>query len=153
MSIDVVHGAHLQADAPRAFGRAFWRGLRCRCPNCGEGKLFTSYLKVTPACSVCGEDYTPQRADDAPPYFTIFIVGHLVVPPLLYVENHYSPELWIHFLTWIPLTALLCVLFLQPIKGAVVGWQWAQRMHGFDPTSDEARETKKLEAARLERLG
>ena len=59
------------------------RGLRGRCPRCGEGKLFRAFLKVDNNCSVCGLDYTPHRADDLPAYLVIVIVGHIMVPLIL----------------------------------------------------------------------
>ena len=60
--------------------QALKRGFRGRCPRCGEGKLFRAFLKVDNACSVCGQDFTPHRADDLPAYLVIVIVGHIVVP-------------------------------------------------------------------------
>ena len=116
------------------------RGMRCRCPACGEGRLFTSYLKVAPQCEACGEALHHHRSDDAPPYVTIMIVGHVVVPLLLWLELAYEPALWIHFALWLPLTLVMCLVLLPPVKGAVVGYQWALRMHGFDENSDEFRQ-------------
>ena len=123
--------------APRAPGEAMMRGMRCRCPRCGRGKMFAAYLKVADACDVCGEALHPHRADDAPPYVTIMIVGHIVVPLLVLVEEMYRPEVWIHLAVFLPLTLLLSLFLLPPIKGALVGLQWALRMHGFDPRSPE----------------
>ncbi len=118
---------------PRPYGAAFRNGLRGRCPKCGEGKLFRAYLKVQDNCPACGEALHHHRADDAPPYFTILIVGHLVVPAALAVETAYTPPYWLHFSIWIPMILGLCLAMLPPIKGAIVGWQWANYMHGFDP--------------------
>jgi uncharacterized protein (DUF983 family) len=118
---------------PRAFGTAFRRGLRARCPKCGEGKLFRAYLKVQDHCPACGEALHHHRADDAPPYFTILIVGHVVVPFTLALETAYTPPYWLHFAIWIPLIVGLCLALLPVVKGAIVGWQWAHDMHGFDP--------------------
>jgi uncharacterized protein (DUF983 family) len=100
---------------------ALGRGLTMRCPVCGEGKIFQGYLTVTPACSVCGAPLGLARADDAPPYFTIVVVGHIVIPGMLIVEKAYQPDLWIHAAIWLPLTVALCLLLLRPIKGATVG--------------------------------
>ena len=72
-----------------------------------------------------------HRADDAPPYFTILIAGHIVIPLLMAAELAYTPPIWLHLLIWVPLTAVLCLLLLPRVKGAIVGLQWAQRMHGF----------------------
>ncbi|WP_237154517.1 DUF983 domain-containing protein [Oryzibacter oryziterrae] len=119
---------------------AMKRGLACRCPACGEGRLFNAYLKVTPVCSACGEDLSHQRADDAPPYFTILIVGHIIVPLVLFVEMNWHPDVTLQMLVWLPLTAILALLILPPVKGAVVGYQWANYMHGFNPLAHESEE-------------
>ena len=100
------------------------RGLSMRCPNCGEGQLFAQYLKVEPVCAACGHDLARYPADDGPTYFTILIVGHLVVAPLLLF-----PWIWeadpalVLPLTLIPLLALT-MLLLPRIKGAFIGLLW-----------------------------
>jgi uncharacterized protein (DUF983 family) len=111
---------------------ALKRGLRGRCPRCGEGKLFRAFLKVDNHCSVCGLDFTPHRADDLPAYLVIVIVGHIVVPLALMIETNYSPPVALQLAVYLPITLLASLLLLQPVKGAVVGVQWALRMHGFD---------------------
>ena len=115
----------------RDAGTSIWRGLRGRCPHCGEGRMFSAYLKVADRCPTCGEELFHQRADDAPPYFTMFIVGHIVVAALLSVEIEYAPPLWLHAMLWIPLTIALSLWLLPRVKGAIVGLQWANHMHGF----------------------
>ncbi|MBL8790749.1 MAG: DUF983 domain-containing protein [Rhizobiales bacterium] len=117
--------------APRSWTNASLRGFATRCPACGNGKLFSGYLTVNPVCSGCGLELHHQRADDAPPYLTIFIVGHIIVPLLLVVEKVWHPELWIHFALWLPLTLFLSLWLLPRVKGAVIGLQWAFGMHGF----------------------
>lgn len=119
--------------------RAIRRGFLGRCPHCGTGRLFRGYVKVVDACEDCGEDLHHQRADDFPPYLTIFIVGHIVVPAMYLVERSWRPELWVHAALWLPLTLILSLALLRPLKGATVGLQWAFYMHGFDPNdrSDE----------------
>ena len=141
MSVHILHGPALVAEPRPARGlwSALKRGAMCRCPACGEGRMFASYLKVSPACERCGEALYHHRADDAPPYLTIMIVGHIVVPMLMWLELRHEPELWIHFVLWLPLTVILCLALLPPIKGVVVAYQWALRMHGFDEASDDAK--------------
>ncbi len=117
----------------RDLSAAFKRGFLCRCPNCGKGRLFRAYLKVVDNCSECGEPLHHHRADDAPAYIVIVIVGHIVVPLALMVETEITPSYWVHLALWLPLTLGLSLALLQPIKGAIVGWQWAGRMHGFHP--------------------
>jgi uncharacterized protein (DUF983 family) len=120
--------------------RPMWQSMRRgwfgRCPNCGRGKMFRAFLKVADRCPACGEALYHQRADDAPAYFVILIVGHLVVPLALIVEIAYSPPYWVHAMIWLPLTVALAVGLLTPVKGAIVGWQWANYMHGFDPNAE-----------------
>jgi uncharacterized protein (DUF983 family) len=108
------------------------RGFRCRCPRCGQGKLFRAFLKVDNNCSVCGLDFTPHRADDLPAYLVIVIVGHLVVPTALLIETNFSPPVWLQLSIYLPFTFFASLALLQPVKGAVIGLQWALRMHGFD---------------------
>ncbi len=122
----------------RHLGTAMWRGLRGRCPRCGNGRLFRAFLKVADRCPACGEELHHHRADDAPAYFVILIVGHIVVPLALSVEVAYTPPYWLHVALWAPLTLGLALGLLQPVKGAIVGWQWANRMHGFERHDEEA---------------
>jgi uncharacterized protein (DUF983 family) len=117
--------------------QAMKRGFRGRCPRCGEGKLFRAFLKVDDACSVCGLDFTPHRADDLPAYLVIVIVGHIVVPLALMIETNYSPPVALQLAIYLPITFVASLALLQPVKGAVVGMQWALRMHGFDEENPE----------------
>lgn len=125
------------ARPARNLKTAVSRGLRCRCPNCGQGHLFRAYLKVFDYCEVCQTALYHQRADDAPPYFVILITGHIMVPLALIVETAFSPPYWVHALLWGPSTVGLALALLQPVKGALIGWQWANYMHGFDPDNDD----------------
>lgn len=127
----------LATPAPRDLQPAMLRGARCRCPACGEGKLYASYLKVADACGSCGEELHHQRADDAPPYFTMLITGHIVVAGVLVVEEAFQPPLWIHMMLWAPLLIGLSLFLLPRIKGALIGLQWALRMHGFGGSGEK----------------
>jgi uncharacterized protein (DUF983 family) len=101
------------------------RGVLHRCPNCGEGRLYTRYLKVDLDCEVCGHDLARYPADDGPAYFTILIIGHLFVAPLLLF-----PFIWkLSPVLVVPLTVLplagLTLLLLPRVKAAVIGALWA----------------------------
>jgi len=122
------------ASPKRDLWSAMARGWRGRCPACGQGKLFRAFLKTADCCSECGQDFTHHRADDLPAYLVIVIVGHIVVPIMLWVETNYSPPIPLQLAIYLPITLIASLLLLQPIKGAVVGLQWAFRMHGFDDT-------------------
>lgn len=119
------------ADAPRGIPQSLRRGWSHACPACGEGKLFRAYLKVSDRCGKCGEELHHHRADDAPPYFTIFIVAHIVIAGVLWAEKAYAPPTWLHLSIWLPLTVVLSLWLLPRVKGALIGYQWALRMHGF----------------------
>ena len=119
------------ATGERSVLTSMLRGAKLTCPSCGKGAMFRRYLKVADECPSCGEELHHHRADDAPPYFTIIIVGHVVVSLLLAVEMAYRPPLWLHAALWLPLTLLMCLWFLPRTNGALVGLQWALRMHGF----------------------
>jgi uncharacterized protein (DUF983 family) len=121
----------------RNLGRAVWRGTLCRCPSCGEGKLFRAYLKVANQCEVCGEEYHQHRADDLPPYIAIFIVGHVLVGVMLHLDMVWKVSPMVYLATLVPLAIVLPLLMLPSCKGAVVGLQWAMRMHGFHPRHRE----------------
>lgn len=118
-------------DAPRPVAASMWRGAKSRCPSCGKGSLFRRFLKVTDQCPACGAEMYHHRADDLPAYLVIFVVGHIVIPALLVVEIAYAPPVWMHMTGWSALVIALSLALIQPIKGAVVGLQWALRMHGF----------------------
>jgi uncharacterized protein (DUF983 family) len=122
---------------PREPWAALLRGLHGRCPHCGEGRLFRAFLKVADHCPACGEALHHHRADDAPAYFVILIVGHIVVPLALLVETEYALSYWTHTLLWLPLTIGLALALLQPVKGAIVALQWAYRMLGFNPAQPD----------------
>jgi len=111
---------------------AMRQGFGGRCPHCGEGRLFRAFLKVADHCPKCGEAMHHHRADDFPAYLVIVIVGHIVVPLSLLVETAYAPSYWFSMTLWPALTAFLGLTLLQPVKGAVVGLQWALGMHGFE---------------------
>ena len=117
--------------APRSTGQAMWRGTLCRCPHCGQGKLFRSYLKVADECSVCGEEFSHHRADDFPPYIAITIVGHILILAMMHMEMvwHVNPLTYLY--TMVPLAVILPLAMLPSIKGAIVGLQWANGMYGF----------------------
>jgi uncharacterized protein (DUF983 family) len=128
----------IEPSAERPWLRAMSRGFIGRCPHCGKGRLFGRFLKPVAACPVCGEDFTHQRADDAPPYFTMIIVGHLVVPVMVATILLTKLSTTTQLLIWLPTIAILTVGLLQPVKGAIIAFQWALRMHGFDGKGDDA---------------
>ena len=130
MSIEII-------GEERKKSSAIWRGMQGQCPACGTKTLWRKYLKVEDDCASCGLHLGGHQADDAPPYFTIFIVGHIIVPIALIVERLYTPPLYIHALLFTVLAVLVSLISLPLVKGGVVGLQWALRLHGFASESSE----------------
>ena len=127
--------AHVAAmhstDLPRPTWPALARGFGLTCPQCGTGRLYGRFLKVNPSCGSCGAELHHHRADDAPPYFTIVIIGHLVVPGMLLLEQLVAPPTWVQVALWVPTIVVGALWLLPRVKGALIGFQWAHRMHGF----------------------
>ncbi|MCI0600323.1 MAG: DUF983 domain-containing protein [Beijerinckiaceae bacterium] len=121
---------------------AIRKGLRGCCPACGKGKIFRAYLKVNDECPKCGEELHHHRADDAPPYMTIFVAGH-IVGSLLLMADKFWPDapLWLHAMIWPTLALILCLWLLPIMKGGLIAYQWALRMHGFDHAGQPAGAT------------
>ncbi|MEM1265126.1 MAG: DUF983 domain-containing protein [Pseudomonadota bacterium] len=111
--------------------RAMARGFKGTCPRCGDGPLFDGYLKVADRCPQCGLDLTPQRADDGPAYLTVVIVGHLLVPLLVPVYLAWDPDPLLIAGVFGLASVVLSLGLLPRLKGAMIGLQWAKRLHGF----------------------
>ena len=126
MSDTVFHDQNERELTP-----ALLKGLRQRCPKCGDGHLLHSYLKVVDQCSECGEDYTNQRADDGPAYLTILVVGHVVIFFLTTMWEYMRPSPLFLAVSMCAVATVVALLVLPRFKGMIVAWQWAKRMHGF----------------------
>ncbi len=131
-------GGENQSGRPaRPVGRSMLRGLLMRCPNCGEGRLFASYIRTVDRCEVCEEPIFHHRADDLPAYLVVFIVGHVVVGAYMGAEKLVEWTMATHMIVWSVLTLLAVLVLLPLVKGAVVGLQWALYMHGFGGDTDD----------------
>ncbi|MEQ1715565.1 MAG: DUF983 domain-containing protein [Hyphomicrobium sp.] len=153
MSTPIDIPASSVVPSPRNTWQALARGFAGRCPACGKGSIFGAYLKVRHACETCGTELHHHRADDAPPYFTMLIVGHIVVGGVLSVERMYAPSLWVHMALWVPLTLGLSLVLLPIVKGGLIGLQWALRMHGFGGGADPAEPSPEPAAPSANRGG
>jgi uncharacterized protein (DUF983 family) len=100
------------------------RGVRCRCPRCGEGTLFHGFLSLRPACDRCGLDYTFADSGDGPAVFVILIGGAIVVAAALITEVVYQPPYWLHAVLWLPLILLVTLVPLRPLKGLLIALQY-----------------------------
>jgi uncharacterized protein (DUF983 family) len=132
MKADPMAAESARILRPDGTMQAVLRGLRGRCPACGEGAMFRAFLKVDDCCPHCGEELHHHRADDFPAYLVIVIVGHILVPLVLVVETEIAPAVWISMTLWPTLALAMSLALLQPIKGAVVAIQWFLGMHGFE---------------------
>ena len=121
--------------AKRSWLKGISRGFSRKCPQCGEGRIFARYMTNHEQCSVCDLYFSGHRADYPPPYFTIMIVGHVIIPLALAVKQIFEPSLGMQFLIWIPVLTVSTYYFLPRSKGALIGLQWANYMHGFAKTS------------------
>lgn len=104
--------------------------LRCRCPRCGEGRLFDGLLTVTPHCARCGLDLRAEDAGDGPAVLVMFVLGALVVAGALLVEVAFSPPLWLHIAIWTPVTIGGGIALLRPLKAVLIAQQFRHRALG-----------------------
>lgn len=108
-------------------GLPIGRGLRGRCPRCGQGKLFRGFLVLRPRCESCGLDFGFADAGDGPAVFVILIGGFVVVFAALLTEVLYQPPLWLHAVLWLPLILIVTLLPLRLIKGLLIALQFHHR--------------------------
>ena len=118
-------------ELPANIWQALRRGVLCKCPRCGQGKLFRKWLKPVDSCAHCGLDISGQRADDLPAYIGIFVTGHLLAPVIIALITGFALSVWMLLAIIIPLAVIMLIGLLQPSKGAVIGLQWWNGMHGF----------------------
>ena len=111
-------------NAPVPLSATMLRGLACKCPRCGEGKLFEGFLSLRPSCSACGLDYAFIDAGDGPAVFIILIAGFIVVFCALIVEVIYQPPFWLHAVLWVPLVLLTTLAPLRPMKSLLIALQF-----------------------------
>jgi uncharacterized protein (DUF983 family) len=104
--------------------RSVLRGIACRCPRCGEGKLYSGFLTLRPACGKCGLDYAFIDAGDGPAVFIILIAGFLVVACALIVEVKYQPPFWVHAALWIPMVLAVTLWPLRAMKSLLIALQF-----------------------------
>lgn len=126
-----------EGKTERPVVRSIMRGFLNRCPACGSGTLFRQYLKPVDSCAQCHEDLHHHQADDLPPYLVIFIIGHVTLGGYMMTDMVFTLSMWTHLAIWAPITLLSSLLLIQPVKGGVIGLQWALRMHGFGGEGNE----------------
>ncbi|HWD59770.1 MAG TPA: DUF983 domain-containing protein [Stellaceae bacterium] len=111
--------------SPVPLGRA---ALRCRCPRCGDGKIFAGLLTVRAACPACGLDLSAEDAGDGPAVFLIFFLGAVAVGIAAWLEIAYAPPIWVHLLILTPLIIGGAILLLRPLKAAMIALQYRHNL-------------------------
>jgi len=109
--------------------------LRCRCPRCGDGRLFTNLLSVRPSCPACGLDLSAQDSGDGPAVFVIFFLGMIVVGLAAWVEIKFGPPLWVHLLLWTPLIVAGAIAMLRPLKAGLIALQYRHNILHHPPAA------------------
>ena len=102
-------------------------GLAGRCPRCGDGRLFSGFLTLAPKCDACGLDYSFADSGDGPAVFVTLVGGFIVVGLALWTEVMFEPPMWVHLVIFLPLTLVVCLGLLRPMKGVMVATQYRNR--------------------------
>jgi uncharacterized protein (DUF983 family) len=102
-------------------------GLKCRCPNCGEGRVYRGFLTFKEQCDACGADLTIADAGDGPAFFVMFAALIIIAPSAMFFEFAIRPPGWVHILIWPPLTLAFCLFLLRPIKALLFALQWKHK--------------------------
>lgn len=102
-------------------------GFAGRCPRCGQGRLFTSFINLAPRCEVCDLDFKFADSGDGPAVFVTLFAGFLVLGAALWTELNYEPPFWVHMVIFMPLTLVVCLGMLRPLKGLLVALQYRNK--------------------------
>ena len=130
----------LPQTLPQTLRAALLRGIAGKCPRCGQAKLFAKFLKPVAECPRCHQDWSLHRADDMPPYISILITGHVLVPLIIYFAAVADISMGQALAICLTLAAVLMISLLQPAKGGTIALQWWHGMHGFIPSGHEEAE-------------
>ncbi len=136
------------SDGPREAWPAIRRGFMCRLPAMRRGPHVHEIPQGAAGCEHCGEELFHEQAHDFPPYITMSIVAHVILFGVVMVEQHGDWSMEMQLAVWLPLTLVLTFALMQPVKGAVVGYQWARRMHGFGGSDEVAEIAARRETAK-----
>jgi len=127
-----VNTAEVRNFAPVSLAHA---AFACRCPRCGEGRLFTGLLNVRPSCAACGLDLSQQDAGDGPAVFVILLLGLVVVGLAAIVEIKFAPPIWVHLVLWTPLILGGAILMLRPLKAGLIALQYKHNLLHHPPNA------------------
>jgi uncharacterized protein (DUF983 family) len=101
--------------------------LGCRCPRCGQGKLFNGLLTIRDRCPVCDLDLRGHDAGDGAIVGVILVLGAIVVALAFWVEFRFNPPLWVHAVIWPIITVPAAIFMMRPVKSALVALQYRHR--------------------------
>jgi uncharacterized protein (DUF983 family) len=119
-----AQGQRMQDQTLPTVTESALRGLACRCPRCGKGKLYGGFLTLRPNCAVCGLDFAFIDTGDGPAIFIIMMAGAIVVGCALIVEVKYQPPYWLHAVLWLPLILATTLLPLRAMKSLLIALQF-----------------------------
>ena len=126
------------AMLPQGVGGALWRGIKGKCPRCGETHLFARFLKPVERCRRCNQNWTLHAADDIPPYISILLTGHIMAPVIIELGLNTAIPGWVMMIIVAVMAVTLLIALLQPAKGAVIALQWWLGLNGFSPAPGKA---------------
>jgi uncharacterized protein (DUF983 family) len=129
----------MPAETMPTVAESAMRGIACRCPRCGRGKLYAGFLTLAPRCDACGLDYAFIDAGDGPAIFIIMIAGAIVVACALIVEVKYQPPFWLHAVLWLPLIAATTLLPLRSMKSLLIALQFHHKAAEGRPIKRDPR--------------
>jgi uncharacterized protein (DUF983 family) len=114
-------------EGPKSLSSTVWAGVLGHCPRCGRGKMFSKLLTVAPSCNACGLSYGFADSGDGPAVFVMLFAGFLVVGLALVIEVLYEPPYWVYFVIFLPLTIIVCLGLLRPLKGILLALQYRNK--------------------------
>ncbi len=123
----------MTAAAPEHYPSPFATGFACRCPRCGQGRLFTGYLQLNPRCAVCDLDLSFAQGTEGPAVFIILIVGTIILVAAGVVEGLFHPPPFVHLLLWLPSTVVVAMLLLRPFKATMIALAFVNRVEEGHP--------------------
>ncbi|RUT32633.1 DUF983 domain-containing protein [Arsenicitalea aurantiaca] len=109
-------------------GRAIWNGFKCRCPRCGAGKLYPKFIEQVAVCKVCGEPLARYNVGLFLPFIMIMIVAHVLIFVMLEMELSGRSSPAAYLMVMVPLSVLVPLLLLRPVKGAIIGFLWSRNL-------------------------
>ncbi|HLH11232.1 MAG TPA: DUF983 domain-containing protein [Methylovirgula sp.] len=102
-------------------------GVAGHCPRCGRGKMFSGFLNLAPSCKSCGLDLSFADSGDGPAVFVMLFAGFLVVGAALWTEVVFEPPFWVYIVVFFPLTLIVCIGLLRPLKGLLIALQYRNK--------------------------